>query len=67
MTPAEEQDLRDAVAILRDAAAAAVYAMDRARIWGGMDWVYNPLHPMHYRPAAVKLRDALDLTENLGS
>ena len=30
------------------------------KIWGGMDWSYNPIHPVKYLPVAVKVRQALD-------
>jgi len=30
------------------------------RIWGGMDWHYNPIHPFKYRPMAERVRQALD-------
>jgi len=30
------------------------------KIWGGMDWSYNPIHPVKYKPVAVKVRQALD-------
>lgn len=30
------------------------------RIWAGMDWHYNPIHPVKYRPMAERVRTALD-------
>lgn len=30
------------------------YGLESSRIWGGMEWAYNPLHPFKYLP----LRDA---------
>ena len=30
------------------------------RIWAGMDWHYNPIHPVKYRPVAKRVRQALD-------
>ena len=30
------------------------------RIWGGMDWSYNPIHPFKYRPMAERVQQALD-------
>jgi hypothetical protein len=30
------------------------------RIWGGMDWSYNPIHPFKYLPMLVRVRQALD-------
>jgi hypothetical protein len=47
--------LRERVAHLEQLITDAVYTLSKARIWGGMDWTYNPLHPMYYAP----LRDQL--------
>jgi len=44
---------------LRKAAEYAAHKMEGARIWNGADWHYNPLHPLHYRSALERLRDAL--------
>jgi hypothetical protein len=33
------------------------YGLEKSRIWGGMDWTYNPIHPVHYLP----LRDKADV------
>jgi hypothetical protein len=30
------------------------------RIWAGMDWSYNPIHPVKYLPMAKRVRSALD-------
>jgi hypothetical protein len=30
------------------------------RIWAGMDWHYNPIHPVKYRPVAKRVQQALD-------
>ena len=35
------------------------YALKKARIWGGMEWKYNPLHPIHYLPVRDKLEAAI--------
>lgn len=43
----------------RAAAEYAAHQLERARIWNGMDWHYNPLHPLHYRSALERLRDVL--------
>lgn len=45
---------------LRSAAEFAAHNLEQARIWNGTDWHYNPLHPLHYRSALERLRDALD-------
>lgn len=34
--------------------------LNGSKIWGGMDWTYNPIHPFKYRPVAEKIRKALD-------
>lgn len=44
----------------RTAAVYAVHQLEKARIWGGMGWQYNPLHPLHYRSALERLRDVLE-------
>jgi len=35
------------------------YGLESARIWGGMDWSYNPLHPFKYLPLRDKARAAI--------
>lgn len=30
------------------------------RIWAGMEWAYQPIHPFKYRPMAERVRRALD-------
>jgi hypothetical protein len=47
--------LQTRVAHLEQLVTDAVYMLSKARIWGGMEWTYNPLHPMYYAP----LRDQL--------
>lgn len=44
---------------LRKAAEHAAHQLEKARIWGGTEWHYNPLHPLHYRSALERLRDVL--------
>ena len=44
---------------LRAALVDAEHALTKARIWGGMEWHDNPLHPMFYVPALEKLQAAL--------
>ena len=34
--------------------------LNGSRIWGGMEWTYNPIHPVKYMPVAEKIRKALD-------
>lgn len=44
---------------LLEALVDIAYQLEKARIWGGMEWKYNPLHPMHYLPARDKARAAI--------
>jgi hypothetical protein len=44
---------------LRRALIDIKYGLERARIWGGMDWTYNPLHPFKYLPLRDKANTAL--------
>ena len=32
---------------------------DSNKIWGGMEWVYHPIHPAKYRPMAERVRAEL--------
>jgi hypothetical protein len=34
--------------------------LEGSRIWGGMDWTYNPIHPVKYLPVRDQVRKALD-------
>lgn len=52
--------LRSEVAFLRATMEGATHLLSKARIWGGMGWHYNPLHPMHYKPALDRMRQVLD-------
>jgi hypothetical protein len=31
-----------------------------SKIWAGMEYTYHPIHPVKYKPVAVKVRKALD-------
>ena len=33
--------------------------LDSNKIWGGMEWVYHPIHPAKYRPMAERVRAEL--------
>lgn len=44
----------------RQFASDAHYVLTKARIWGGMAWVYSPLHPIHYKPVFDKLDAAFN-------
>jgi ParB-like chromosome segregation protein Spo0J len=55
-----ECDRQEALnAQLLEALVDIAYRLEKARIWGGMEWKYNPLHPMHYLPARDKARAAI--------
>ena len=30
--------------------------LNSSKIWGGMEWVYHPIHPVKYRPMAERVR-----------
>ena len=32
---------------------------DSNKVWGGMEWVYHPIHPAKYRPMAERIRTEL--------
>lgn len=34
----------------------ALYELDKAKVWGGMSWSYNPLHPRYYLKAQELIR-----------
>lgn len=52
--------LRSQVSMLRATMDIARYQLTKARIWNGTEWHYNPLHPLHYRPALDRLHEVLD-------
>jgi len=31
-----------------------------SKTWAGMEYTYHPIHPVKYKPVAVKVRKALD-------
>ena len=39
------------------------YGLEGSRIWGGMEWTYNPLHPFKYLPLRDAARAALGENE----
>jgi hypothetical protein len=53
--------LRERVTHLEQLITDATYTLSKARIWNGMDWTYNPLHPMYYAPLREKLSAEADL------
>lgn len=66
---AHQQDIEQAAAELRrlheekkallSVLSDVAYGLESARIWGGMDWSYNPLHPYKYLPLRDKARAAI--------
>ena len=54
------KELEAANAELLTALVDVSYTLEKARIWGGMDWHYNPLHPVHYLPARDKARAVIE-------
>ena len=61
LTPAQAH-ADELVAALSDIA----HGLEHARIWGGMKWEYNPLHPIHYVPLRDKARAVLAKIEAMG-
>jgi hypothetical protein len=37
----------------------ALYELDKAKIWGGTGWHYNPLPPRYYRKAVELIENYL--------
>lgn len=56
---AEIDELRAELTNLKALVSDAAHTLEKARIWGGMDWHYNPLHPIHYTPMLKRLNEAL--------
>ena len=66
---AHQQDIEQAAAELRRlheenkallrVLSDVAYGLESARIWGGMEWAYNPLHPFKYLPLRDKARAAI--------
>jgi hypothetical protein len=52
-----------AIKQLREALVDCKYGLEGARIWGGMEWTYNPLHPYKYLQLRDKAEAALEATE----
>ena len=63
----EAADLIEAQAerirVLEHLVIDAAYTLDKARIWSGMGWTYNPLHPFHYTPMRERLHNECDSIE----
>lgn len=54
---AEVEKERERIAALERLVIDAAYTLDKARIWSGMGWTYNPLHPVHYAPMRERLHN----------
>jgi hypothetical protein len=52
--------LQARVAHLEQLITDATYTLSKARMWGGMEWTYNPLHPMYYAPMRDRLAAEAD-------
>ena len=51
------------IRVLEHLVIDAAYTLDKARIWSGMGWTYNPLHPVHYTPMRERLHNECDSIE----
>jgi hypothetical protein len=54
---------RERIKALEQLVIDAAYTLDKARIWNGMGWTYNPLHPVHYAPMRERLSNECDNIE----
>ena len=52
--------LQERIKVLERLVIDAAYTLDKARIWNGMGWAYNPLDPIHYTPMRDRLRNECD-------
>jgi hypothetical protein len=57
--PAHYECLLRVNAELVEALNDIAYRLEQSRIWGGMDWSYQPMHPVNYLPLRDKARAAL--------
>ena len=64
--PALPAEVREALKEAREALVDVKYGLEGARIWGGMDWTYNPLHPVKYLPLRDKTESAIARIDALG-
>jgi hypothetical protein len=53
-------EARARVKVLERLVTDAAYTLGKARVWNGMGWTYNPLHPAHYTQMYERLRNACD-------
>jgi hypothetical protein len=54
------QRLQARVTHLEQLVTDATYTLSKARIWNGMDWTYNPLHPVIYTQMRERLSNEAD-------
>jgi hypothetical protein len=52
--------LRERVTHLEQLVTDAVYMLSKARMWNGMGWTYNPLHPVIYTQMRERLSNEAD-------
>ena len=52
--------LQTRVAHLEQLVTDAVYMLSKARMWNGMGWTYNPLHPVIYTQMRERLSNEAD-------
>jgi hypothetical protein len=57
---------REAVKVAREALLDVKHGLEGAKIWAGMQWHYNPLHPFKYLPLRDKASAALAQLDSLG-
>ena len=56
----EIERLQARVAHLEQLVTDAVYMLSKARMWNGMGWTYNPLHPVIYTQMRERLSNEAD-------
>lgn len=52
--------LRERVTHLEQLITDATYTLSKARMWNGMGWTYNPLHPVIYTQMRERLSNEAD-------
>jgi len=59
VTAAELRRLHEANQAMLEALKDIKYGLEGSRIWGGVEWSYNPLHPFKYLPLVEKASAAI--------
>jgi hypothetical protein len=54
MAQIELRRLHEANQAMLEALKDIKHGLEGSRIWGGMEWTYNPLHPFKYLPLVEK-------------